>query len=430
MKREVILLIIFTCITYSISAQSNESKGIYNYFGQDTLLKSDYNPYLKKNRVVINLKDCLVKISKNGFITKVSSNEEKLALATDIYIPDFLDSIKVTGLLEMGITNLSRVKSIRLPKELIVLNEPSFRNQLIDSIVLPKTLRYIDSKSLMGNHAFKNLRLHKPSNIECHDFLFWRSGASSGLKDTVEIGQPFQEYQSYIAQYNYKKSGYYQLLKNDIIINNNGKVGRCFYLGSDSIQLLSRMAGVEILEIDKEAFAFKNIKSFLIPNGVRIIGENAFYNNRLSDINIPESVIKIGRGAFKKNCISKINYPKNVNCIEEQLFAYNNFVKLEIPKHIKKIKKGAFRGNKIKTLKLNNQLIFIGRLAFANNILTDIYLPSPVIKGKTFLHWQSFKKGKYNSKTKSFEETPVAKCQAGEKMDLKLGYKAVFKEDL
>ena len=49
-----------------------------------------------------------------------------------------------------------------------------------------------------------------------------------------------------------------------------------------------------------------NEKKVTIPEGVTIIGENAFENcTSLTEINIPDSVTSIGKGAFK-GCNIKI----------------------------------------------------------------------------------------------------------------------------
>lgn len=104
-----------------------------------------------------------------------------------------------------------------------------------------------------------------------------------------------------------------------------------------------------------------------------------------------------------------------------------------IPSSVCYIGEGAFRKNELRYIELHDKLTYIGSEAFMYNLFSKENiprLPRPNIQGKIFLYWQSFKKGKYNIMTKSFETIMVSKQQPGDKIDFNLGYKAVFKEDL
>ena len=55
------------------------------------------------------------------------------------------------------------------------------------------------------------------------------------------------------------------------------------------------------------------ITSVEIPNTVKIIGKDAFRENKLTSVTIPTSVTSIGEGAFLKNDSANLNLTKIIN---------------------------------------------------------------------------------------------------------------------
>ena len=55
------------------------------------------------------------------------------------------------------------------------------------------------------------------------------------------------------------------------------------------------------------------ITSVIIPNTVKIIGKDAFRENKLTSVTIPTSVTSIGEGAFLKNDSANLNLTKIIN---------------------------------------------------------------------------------------------------------------------
>ncbi|MDO4493865.1 MAG: leucine-rich repeat domain-containing protein [Clostridia bacterium] len=106
---------------------------------------------------------------------------------------------------------------------------------------------------------------------------------------------------------------------------------------------------------------FRNDKrrSFVIPQGIRIIGDDAFYEAKLWDnVSIPDSVTTIGERAFSYSTIHEANIPASVASIGEQAF---------------------YRCRSLETVKLSKGLKTIGNSAFEDcGFLSKISLPEGV----------------------------------------------------
>lgn len=119
-----------------------------------------------------------------------------------------------------------------------------------------------------------------------------------------------------------------------------------------------------------------------IPDGVEIIGSNAFVENEdLKEIELPESLRSIEDAAFKY-CLKlrQISLPQNVKTIGEQCFyGCESLEELEIRGGVEVISKEAFKGCKIKELLLPESIVEIEDNAFnSNKNLDTILLPANI----------------------------------------------------
>ena len=78
-----------------------------------------------------------------------------------------------------------------------------------------------------------------------------------------------------------------------------------------------------IVAIGDNAFDGRDIKSVVIPDGVKEIGSYAFYGCRFSSVNLPSSVEKIGASAFKACRLRSIIIPENVKRIGNWAFEFS-----------------------------------------------------------------------------------------------------------
>ena len=115
-----------------------------------------------------------------------------------------------------------------------------------------------------------------------------------------------------------------------------------------------------------------------IREGVKVIGDNAFYNlNSLTNINIPDSVTNIGNGAFCRcESLNSINIPNSVTNIGNYAFCgCESLTSINIPNSVTNIGSSAFsRCESLTSINIPNSVTSIGQYAFYNcTSLTDVY---------------------------------------------------------
>lgn len=154
-------------------------------------------------------------------------------------------------------------------------------------------------------------------------------------------------------------------------------VGECLKLFIDSIKLLNSTTS-NIAKFDDNDFTVKDfvlvkycgVKSDVkIPNGIKVIGKNAFEKSKVISVVIPDSVLAIDSKAFF-GCdkLTNITMSNNIVEIKEDAFSccpeLNSFI---IPNSIRTIDNYAFYGcMKFKGITIPNQVSSIGIRAFYN----------------------------------------------------------------
>lgn len=110
-------------------------------------------------------------------------------------------------------------------------------------------------------------------------------------------------------------------------------------------------------------------KSYIIPNSVTNIGDNAFWHcESLTNINIPNSVTNIGNRAFSWcESLTNINIPDSVTNIGYCAFLWcKSLTSINIPNGVTNIGKSAFSACKSLTcIKIPNSVTNIGNNAFS-----------------------------------------------------------------
>jgi hypothetical protein len=87
---------------------------------------------------------------------------------------------------------------------------------------------------------------------------------------------------------------------------------------------------------------------------ISIINDWAFAYTDLTTVNIPEGVTAIGKGAFANNALSSVMLPLSLQTIDEWAFAHNNISSLVFPENLTSIGEYAFWGNRITDVTLGS----------------------------------------------------------------------------
>lgn len=122
------------------------------------------------------------------------------------------------------------------------------------------------------------------------------------------------------------------------------------------------------------------INYVVLPSGLELIDNEAFYGNAITTIYFPESVSTIGDAAFQYNNIVdfKMHDSSTITTLPLKLFTNNRFTVVTIPHFIEEISEGVFNANPVVKINFaqNSSLRLIGKNAFNGHSLTALNLPA------------------------------------------------------
>ncbi|MBO4451367.1 MAG: leucine-rich repeat domain-containing protein [Bacteroidaceae bacterium] len=131
------------------------------------------------------------------------------------------------------------------------------------------------------------------------------------------------------------------------------------------------------------------ITKIVIPNGVKSIGNWAFYKwTNLTSVTIPNSVTSIGRAVFYGcSSLTSIDIPNGVTSVDFWTFGFSGLKSIEIPNSVTSIGYGAFSGcESLVVVTIPNSVTSIGEYAFSHcRGLTSIILGNSVTSIEVFV---------------------------------------------
>ena len=124
----------------------------------------------------------------------------------------------------------------------------------------------------------------------------------------------------------------------------NGRVILNRYKGtSTTVVVPSVINGKSVQRIGNRTFASCVIKEIVIPEGIKAIGDEAFWGCcGLKEVKLPESLTTIREGAFEKSSVETINIPASVRSISKYAFKNSQIRNITISEGVVNIKEGAF----------------------------------------------------------------------------------------
>ncbi len=157
----------------------------------------------------------------------------------------------------------------------------------------------------------------------------------------------------------------------------------------ENIVIPSHIGGVEVTEIEAEAFKNNNnLKSITFPETVKIIGNKAFYYCRnLTTVNLGTGLKSIGVEAFFAcNNLETINFPEGLVTIERSAFVEcRKLQTINLPSTVKTIGKDAFRYCRtLSTLTLSDGLEEVNNIIeYCENLTYNEYSNGYYLGSKT-----------------------------------------------
>lgn len=125
-----------------------------------------------------------------------------------------------------------------------------------------------------------------------------------------------------------------------------------------------------------------NETEIIVPDGVKEIGEAAFFRCNAETIILPNSLRKIGEGAFR-SCgqLNELLIPDSVTTIGKEAFMWSGITQIRLPKKLSAIRDNTFQGCKLEEIALPEKVKSIGRSAFEDCYqLRHVTLPTSLKK--------------------------------------------------
>ena len=315
-----------------------------------------------------------------------------------------------TNTLKIGLS------STKIPNTVTTIGGGAFKGTTLKSIVIPEGVTLIEDEAFDGCKSLETVSL--PNSLEriCYDAFRYSNISSISIPAGVK----------YIYDYAFHGCGN---LSTITVSNGNTK-----YDSRDNCNALIETATNTILRgtsntvipnsvttIERDAFGETTLKSIVIPEGVTLIGEGAFYDCKsLETVSLPNSLECIGSLAFCGSKISSISIPAGVKYIYKDAFygcenlstitVSNGNTKYDsrdncnalietatntilqgssstvIPNSVTAIGAKAFQGSKIAKIVIPNSVTAIGEYAFQGSNIAEVVIPNSVtaIEAYTF----------------------------------------------
>lgn len=316
---------------------------------------------------------------------------------------------------EDGVTSLgnsifygfSQVKDVKLPTSLKSIGYGAFEKcDSLKELTIPEGVTNIGNGIINSCTSIKKISL--PSTLNTIPRLIDMESTGDMQLDEIVLNDGIKTLGNY-AFWNFKN------LKNIIIPESVTNIGESAFHGCTALSNLTLPDS--ITEIDGEAFSncvslgkvtlpknltllgndvFENcnaeiifpasleripelgmnaVRKVNIPEGVKIIGEDAFWAcSNLKEITLPSTITSIESGAFFNTSISGFNYPQNIDSIPINAFCGTKLTEFSVPPKVTEINDDAFYNcTDLVKISIPESVKYIGTDVFKNCRNLTIY---------------------------------------------------------
>ena len=275
------------------------------------------------------------------------------------------DTITITGTgetydaaIDWSSIDKSKIKKIIFNGNITYLGDGSFSGFTnVESIILPDTLEVIGWDALSKCSALKELKI--PNSVKrIEDYAFENCTALTNIvfSDSITtIGS---------SAFSNCTSLDKITLPSELTSLGNGVFENC------NAEIIFPASLKCIPELGNNA-----VKKVKIPEGVEIIGEDAFWGcSNLFEITLPSTITSIESGAFSGTGITAFNYPQDITSIPANIFINTNLKEFSVPEKVTEIGDSAFYDcADLEKITIPKSVTYIGTGTFAKCRNLTIY---------------------------------------------------------
>lgn len=169
-------------------------------------------------------------------------------------------------------------------------------------------------------------------------------------------------------------------MPDSITVLGKGAIGECYNL--NEINLSSNLRS-----IGAGAFTYSGMSNdsgvlmdtLVLPDGIEVIGDNAFETAYFNTIVIPDSVTEIGNSAFARSTVRNVNIPESVTKIGNEAFGEcKNLGDIVVPESVTEFGTDMFCSATINSVKLPSNMKEIPDGTFGGCKISEVIIPDGV----------------------------------------------------
>ncbi|WP_300632447.1 leucine-rich repeat domain-containing protein [uncultured Duncaniella sp.] len=137
--------------------------------------------------------------------------------------------------------------------------------------------------------------------------------------------------------------------------------------------------------IRRDAFSYTNITNGILPEGLEVVEESAFYGAAMDSLYLPKTLISIGKSSFERcQNISNLTIPGNLKIISKSAFTgCTKLTSVTIEEGVESLgvrpyDGTVFTGCPLKEIKFPSTLTYMGPSCFTGNKFTELVLPDNI----------------------------------------------------